>query len=81
LAGKFAVTATADLHSGADVVGIEVKASSTPRADDFRGLRHLRERLGDDFIAGLVLHTGQHTLSFGPKLRAVPISALWELEP
>ncbi len=63
------------------VVGIEVKASSTPRSDDFRGLRHLQDRLGDDFIAGLVLHTGQRTLPFGPKLRAMPISALWELAP
>jgi uncharacterized protein len=64
-----------------EVVGIEVKASSTPRSDDFRGLRHLQDRLGDDFIAGLVLHTGQHTLPFGPKLRAMPISALWDSEP
>jgi predicted AAA+ superfamily ATPase len=63
------------------VVGIEVKASSTPRSDDFRGLRHLQDRLGDDFVAGVVLHTGQQTLPFGPKLRAMPVSALWELEP
>lgn len=59
------------------VVGIEVKASSTPKSDDFRGLRHLADRLGDDFRAGYVLHTGQRTLSFGDKLRALPISALW----
>jgi predicted AAA+ superfamily ATPase len=60
------------------VVGIEVKASSTVRADDFRGLRHLAERTGDDFRAGIVLHTGPDTLPFGPRMRAVPVAALWE---
>lgn len=59
------------------IVGIEVKATSTPRAEDFRGLRHLQARTGDDFLGGYLLHTGPRTVSFGPKLRAVPISALW----
>ncbi|MFC8798696.1 ATP-binding protein [Promicromonospora sp. NPDC057138] len=62
-----------------EVVGVEVKASATPKAEDFRGLRHLAERLGDDFLAGYVLYTGDETLSFGPKLRALPISAVWQV--
>jgi uncharacterized protein len=61
------------------VVGIEVKAASTVGPDDFRGLRHLEQRLGEDFVAGLVLYTGQQTLPFGPRLRAMPVSALWEV--
>ncbi|GGK65553.1 ATP-binding protein [Nocardia camponoti] len=61
-----------------EVVGIEVKAASTVTDRDFRGLRHLAERLGDDFRVGIVFHTGQQTFSFGPKMLAVPISALWE---
>jgi hypothetical protein len=61
------------------VVGIETKASSTVRAEDFRGLRHLANRLGDDFVAGIVLYTGPETLSFGDRLRAMPIGALWEI--
>ncbi|MDH2425042.1 ATP-binding protein [Sphaerisporangium sp. TRM90804] len=61
------------------VVGIEVKASSTVRPDDFRGLRHLADRLGDDFLVGVVLYTGTQTLPFGPRLRAMPVSALWEV--
>lgn len=61
------------------VVGVEVKASSTVRAADFRGLRHLADRLGSDFLAGILLYTGQQTLPFGPRMRAVPVSALWEL--
>lgn len=63
------------------VVGIEVKAASTVRAEDFRGLAHLGRQLGDEFRAGIVLYTGAQTLPFGDKLRAVPISALWQLAP
>jgi predicted AAA+ superfamily ATPase len=61
------------------VIGIEVKAASTVGQDDFSGLRHLAQRLGDDFIVGLVLYTGQQTLSFGQRLRAMPVSAIWEV--
>jgi uncharacterized protein len=60
------------------VVAIDVKAASTVRAEDFRGLEHLAARLGDDLVVGLVLHTGRQTLPFGPRFRAMPISALWE---
>jgi len=60
------------------VVAIEVKAASTVGPDDFRGLRHLSERLGNDLLTGIVLHTGQQTLSFGPKMVAMPVAALWE---
>ena len=60
------------------VVAIDVKAASTVRAEDFRGLLHLADRTGSDLVAGIVLYTGQQTLPFGPHLRAIPISALWE---
>jgi uncharacterized protein len=63
------------------VVGIEVKAASTVGSDDFRGLRQLASRVGDDFVSGIVLYTGQQTLPFGPKLRAMPVASLWEVEP
>ena len=61
------------------VVGIEVKAATTVGPDDFRGLRRLADRLGDDFIAGIVLYPGTSTLPFGDKLRALPASALWQV--
>jgi predicted AAA+ superfamily ATPase len=60
------------------IVGIEVKAASTVGLDDFRGLRRLAERLGDDFVVGVVLYTGTATLPFGDRLRAMPVSALWQ---
>jgi predicted AAA+ superfamily ATPase len=67
----------ADRRGG--VVAIEVKASATVRPEDFKGINHLATRLGDDLVAGIVLHMGADTLPFGDKRRAVPISALWEL--
>lgn len=63
------------------VVGVEVKAGATVRAEDLAGLRHLRTRLGDRFVAGFVLHTGHQTLPFGDRLAALPMAALWTLTP
>ncbi|WP_330178753.1 ATP-binding protein [Nocardia sp. NBC_01503] len=64
-----------------EVIAIEVKAATTVKGEDFRGLRHLAERLGDDLLAGYLLYTGTETLPFGPKFRALPISALWNARP
>ena len=60
-----------------DIVGIEVKASATVRAHDFRGLVHMRERLGRRLLIGAVLYAGERTLPFGDGLWALPLSALW----
>jgi hypothetical protein len=61
------------------VIGIEVKASETVRGDDFRGLRHLADRLGDRFQAVFVLYAGEQSLPFGDKLKTLPMAALWQL--
>ncbi|MFD2421278.1 ATP-binding protein [Amycolatopsis pigmentata] len=63
------------------VIGVEVKAGATVRAEDLAGLRNLAGTLGDRFIAGFVLYTGQQTLPFGDKFRALPLDALWRLAP
>ena len=75
---KFEVDAVLENRVG-QVVGIEVKAASSVGPGDFRGLRRLAERLGNDFVAGVVLYTGTATLPFGPQLRAIPASALWQV--
>lgn len=59
------------------VVGIEVKASATVTARDFKGLKQLQELLGQQFIRGVVLYSGPSVIPFGDRLFAVPISALW----
>ena len=60
-----------------EIVGIEVKASATVRAHDFRGLVHLRERVGRRLVCGVVLYAGERSLPFGDRLSAVPLQALW----
>jgi uncharacterized protein len=60
-----------------EIVAVEVKASATVRAQDFRGLTHLHERVGRRLLSGVVLYAGERTLPFGDGLWAVPLQALW----
>ena len=65
---------------GADgrVAGVEVKASATVRARDFKHLATLRDRLGGErFLRGVVLYPGEERLPFGERLEAWPLSTLW----
>ncbi len=63
------------------IVAVEIKAGSTVRTEDLAGLRNLATHTGDRFVAGYVLYTGQQTLSFGRKIKALPLDALWLLSP
>jgi MFS family permease len=62
--------------SGA-LVGIEVKASATVNAADFRGLRKLAKACGENFKLGVVLYDGGRPVPFGDRLVAAPMSCLW----
>jgi predicted AAA+ superfamily ATPase len=64
-------------HRDGSICGVEVKAAATIRAHDFRGLRHLKAKLGNRFKAGAVLYAGANTVPFGDRLAAVPLSGLW----
>jgi predicted AAA+ superfamily ATPase len=66
-------------RASGEIIGVEIKATETVRADDFAGLRHLARRLGDRFLAGYVLYSGRETLPFGERMRALPLCALWEV--
>jgi hypothetical protein len=60
------------------VVGLEVKAGASLTARDFKGLEHLFGTLGDAFHRGVVLYTGTEVQHFGPRMWALPVSALWQ---
>jgi predicted AAA+ superfamily ATPase len=62
---------------GGAVVGIEVKATTSPGADTARHLRWFREKIGDRFRGGIVFHLGSRSSSFGDGIQAIPVSALW----
>jgi hypothetical protein len=60
-----------------EIVGVEVKSTATPRAEDFAGLRYLQSTVGDRFRRGVLLHTGDKAISLSKDLYALPVSSLW----
>lgn len=82
LISNLSISRTITLQSAApagagQIVGVEVKASATVTAADFRGLRKLKEAAGRRFGAGLVLYDGETSASFVEGLHAVPLGTLW----
>lgn len=59
------------------VVGIEIKATAAPSLNDARHLIWLRDRLGDQFVGGVVLHTGPSAFALSTGIVAAPIAAIW----
>ncbi len=74
--GRREVDLLAEL-GGDRVVAFEVKATAAPTGGDAAHLEWLRERLGDRFVAGVVLHTGPSAFGLGDRVAALPIAALW----
>ena len=60
------------------LVGIEVKASSTVTTSDFYALRQLKNYAGSRFEKGVVLYDGETSLGFGDEMYAIPIRFIWE---
>jgi len=61
-----------------DVVAIEAKSAAVTTASDVRGLRVLRDKLGERFKTGVVVYSGEHTLPIEDRIWALPISGLWK---
>ncbi|WP_419837542.1 ATP-binding protein [Candidatus Poriferisodalis sp.] len=60
------------------VVGIEVKSRATAHPRDFKGLRRLKDAVGDNFASGILLHDGDRIQQIAPDLYAMPVKMLWE---
>jgi predicted AAA+ superfamily ATPase len=63
-----------------NVIAIEVKASSTVRESDFKGIAKFAELMGKRYKSGFVFYTGTRLLPFKYKDRiyhAIPLSVLW----
>lgn len=63
------------------ILCLEIKATQTVLRKHFGGLQHLRDVLGERFIGGFVLYTGQESLPFGDRLFALPLYTLWNRPP
>ena len=59
------------------VVGFEVKAGSRVQDTDLSGLRLLRDRLGERFMAGFLLNLGELAYRKEEKITIMPLSGLW----
>ena len=59
------------------VLAFEVKATERISGADFKGLRKLRNALGDRLIAGVVLNTGVRSYTFEDHLHVMPLDRLW----
>jgi hypothetical protein len=74
--GRQEIDVLAEL-GGERIIGIEVKATASPRPGDARHLAWLHDALGDRFVVGVVFHTGPRAFALGEKIVAAPISVLW----
>lgn len=61
------------------VAGFEIKAGTRIKDPDLSGLRLLRDRLGDRFIAGFVLNLGELAYRKEDRITVLPVCRLWSL--
>jgi uncharacterized protein len=66
-----------ETYSG-EMVGIEIKAAATVTNSDFNGLRRLQSLNEKEFLMGIILYDGDHSIQHGEKLYSVPLGSLWE---
>jgi uncharacterized protein len=68
-----------DRHTG-QVAAVEIKLTATPLARHARHMALLRDRIGESFTCGVLVHAGSQVLPLGSRLWAVPVSALWHAQ-
>ena len=59
------------------VAGVEIKAGARVTGGDLGGLRKLRSRLGDAFLGGVCLYTGELSYRHDDRIYVVPVDASW----
>lgn len=74
--GRLEVDILVELGGGR-LIAIEVKADAAPTVQAARHLLTLRDRFEQEFVAGIVLHTGPRTYPLSDRIVAAPISTLW----
>ena len=62
---------------GDRVVGIEIKAAAAVGRAEAKHLIWLRDKLGDRFVAGVVMHSGPAVFEIDDRIVAAPIATLW----
>ncbi|WP_293774642.1 ATP-binding protein [Sporichthya sp.] len=60
-----------------DVLAFEVKSGERVNRNDLRGLRKLREALGNRLIAGVAFSTGSRSYTAEDRIHVMPVDRLW----
>lgn len=60
-----------------NVIAFEIKAGSRVHGDDLRGLRALRNRLGDRLESSIILYTGAYSYLHEDGVAVLPLDRLW----
>lgn len=63
------------------ILAFEVKANERVPGDDLKGLRTLRDALGERFIAGIALSTGTRSYNYEDRIYVMPVDRLWRPIP
>lgn len=59
------------------IVAFEVKANERVSGRELKGLRTLRDALGDRFVAGVALSTGTRSFTYEDRIHVCPLDRLW----
>jgi uncharacterized protein len=59
------------------IVACEVKTAGRVSGNDFKGLRKLRDALGDQFLAGVAYYLGERSSTCDDRLHVLPVDRLW----
>jgi len=58
------------------VAAVEVKLSASVTSHDIKGLASLRNTLGEHFVRGAIVYTGQEVIPMGDRIFAVPVGMM-----
>ena len=59
------------------VAAVEVKLTASVAQHDLKGLASLRNALGDHFVRGVIVYTGQEIIPMGDRIFAVPLEMMF----
>jgi predicted AAA+ superfamily ATPase len=59
------------------VAAVEVKLAASLSPHDIKGLSALRDALGECFVRGVVVYTGQEVIPMGDRIFAVPVGVMF----
>jgi uncharacterized protein len=59
------------------VCAVEVKCAVDAGSEDARWIAYLRDKLGDSFVNGLVVHCGDRMRPLGDRITAIPVTSIW----